>query len=57
MAPTEEIRNAYDLSSLRALTHLAAPCPKWLKQAFIDWLGPEVIWEIYGGAEGAGDDY
>lgn len=50
----EEIRNAYDLSSLRALTHLAAPCPQWLKQAFIDWLGPEVIWEIYGGAEGAG---
>jgi bile acid-coenzyme A ligase len=30
---------------------MAAPCPPWLKQAFIGWLGPERIWELYGGTE------
>ncbi|WP_300393238.1 AMP-binding protein [Henriciella sp.] len=50
----EEVRNARDLSSLKALWHLAAPCPPWLKEAFIDWLGAEVIWELYGGTEGQG---
>jgi bile acid-coenzyme A ligase len=32
--------------------HLAAPCPAWLKQAWIDWLGPERIFELYAGTEG-----
>ena len=50
----EEVRTRYDLSSLKALWHLAAPCPAWLKECFIDWLGPEVIWELYGGTEGQG---
>jgi len=50
----EEIRHRYDLSSLRVLWHLAAPCPTWLKQAFIEWLGPERIWELYAGTEGTG---
>jgi len=50
----ESIRTQYDLSCLETLWHLAAPCPEWLKQAFIDWLGPEVIWELYGGTEGQG---
>ncbi|MBR9836198.1 MAG: AMP-binding protein, partial [Alphaproteobacteria bacterium] len=50
----EAVRSKYDLSSLTALWHLAAPCPPWLKQAFIDWLGAEVIWELYGGTEGQG---
>jgi bile acid-coenzyme A ligase len=49
-----EVREGFDLSSLRVLWHLAAPCPAWLKEAFIDWLGPEVIWELYGGTEGQG---
>jgi bile acid-coenzyme A ligase len=31
--------------------HLAAPCPPWLKQAWIDWLGPDRIWEVYAGTE------
>ncbi|MEZ5553118.1 MAG: AMP-binding protein [Pseudomonadales bacterium] len=51
--PTE-VREGFDLSSLRVLWHLAAPCPAWLKEAFIDWLGAEVIWELYGGTEGQG---
>jgi bile acid-coenzyme A ligase len=50
----EDVRNKYDLSSLKALWHLAAPCPAWLKECFIDWLGAEVIWELYGGTEGQG---
>ncbi len=50
----EEVRNRYDLSSLEVLWHLAAPCPAWLKQAYIDWLGASVIWELYGGTEGQG---
>ncbi|MBA3068563.1 MAG: AMP-binding protein [Hyphomonas sp.] len=50
----EDVRSAHDLSSLKALWHLAAPCPPWLKECFIEWLGPEVIWELYGGTEGQG---
>lgn len=50
----EDVRAKYDLSSLKALWHLAAPCPAWLKECFIDWLGAEVIWELYGGTEGQG---
>jgi len=49
-----EVRNKYDVSSLKTLWHLAAPCPVWLKEAYIDWLGPDVIWELYGGTEGQG---
>jgi bile acid-coenzyme A ligase len=50
----EETRTRYDLSSLKALWHLAEPCPAWLKERFIEWLGPERIWELYGGTEGQG---
>ena len=50
----EAVRSRYSLRSLKTLWHLAAPCPPWLKRAFIDWLGPEVIWELYGGTEGQG---
>ena len=36
----EAVRLAVDLSSLKVAFHVAAPCPPWLKQAWIDWLGP-----------------
>ena len=42
---------AYDLSSIRRFWHLASPCPPVIKQAWIDILGPEVVWELYGGTE------
>jgi bile acid-coenzyme A ligase len=42
---------AYDLSSIRRFWHLGAPCPPAIKQAWIDLLGPEKIWELYGGTE------
>jgi bile acid-coenzyme A ligase len=48
-----EVRTRYDLSSLRRVVHLGAPCPPWLKQAWIDWLGPDRILEVYAGTEGA----
>ncbi len=48
----EEVRERSDLSSLRVVWHLAEPCPDWLKQTWIDWLGPERIVELYGGTEG-----
>lgn len=48
--PDDE-RLSYDLSSLRVVWHLAEPCPEWLKQAWIDWLGAERIFELYAGTE------
>jgi bile acid-coenzyme A ligase len=46
-----DVREGYDLSSLRSIWHLAEPCPPWLKEAWIDWLGPERIFELYAGTE------
>lgn len=48
----EAVRDSFDLSSLRIVWHLAEPCPQWLKQVWIDWLGPERIVELYAGTEG-----
>jgi bile acid-coenzyme A ligase len=44
-------RERADLSSLRILLHGAAPCPEWLKAAWIDWLGPKRVHELYSGTE------
>lgn len=49
-----EVRHRYDLSSLRIMLHLAAPCPPWLKEEWIRWLGAERIHELYGGTEAQG---
>jgi long-chain acyl-CoA synthetase len=46
-----EVRGRYDLSSLRAVLHGAAPCPQHVKAAMIDWLGP-VVYEYYAATEG-----
>ncbi|WIM87040.1 AMP-binding protein [Candidatus Mycobacterium wuenschmannii] len=43
--------DAYDLSSIRRMWHLAAPCPPTVKEAWIHLLGPEKVWELYGGTE------
>jgi bile acid-coenzyme A ligase len=47
----EEVRDSYDLSSLVSVWHLAEPCPPWLKEVWIDWLGPDRIFELYAGTE------
>ena len=43
--------DSYDLSSIRRFWHMGAPCPPAIKEAWIDLLGPEVVWELYGGTE------
>lgn len=48
--PDEE-RRAADLSSVEVVFHMAAPCPRWLKRAWIDWLGADRLYELYGGTE------
>jgi bile acid-coenzyme A ligase len=47
----ESERRRFDMSSLRVVFHMAAPCPPWLKQAWIEWLGGECVLELYGGTE------
>ena len=46
----KEVRDKYDMSSLRHIIHAAAPCPADVKRAMIDWWGP-VIYEFYGSTE------
>ncbi len=43
--------DAYDLSSIRRLWHVGAACPPAVKEAWIDLLGSEAVWELYGGTE------
>jgi len=45
-------RANFDLSSLEAVFHTAAPCPPWLKESWCKWLGPEKIYEMFGMSEG-----
>jgi bile acid-coenzyme A ligase len=47
----DEVRLGADLTSLRVVFHLAAPCPPHVKRAMIDWLGAERVVELYGGTE------
>ena len=49
----DQVRDRYDISSMRFAVHGAAPCPVETKQAMIDWWGP-VIYEYYGASEGGG---
>ncbi|MFD8806164.1 AMP-binding protein [Streptomyces sp. NPDC059597] len=51
LALPEKTRERYDLSSLVSVWHCAEPCPPATKQAWIDWLGPERVWELYAGTE------
>lgn len=53
---SDEVRNRYDLSSLRSAIHAAAPCPVEVKHGMIDWWGP-VLHEYYAGTEGNGLTY
>ncbi|MDP1632174.1 MAG: acyl-CoA synthetase [Caulobacter sp.] len=49
----EEVRTRYDVSTLQAVFHAAAPCPVPIKEQMIDWWGP-IIHEYYAGTEGNG---
>ncbi|MDO7836377.1 AMP-binding protein [Sphingobium sp. HBC34] len=43
-----------DLSSFRFIMHSSAPCPPDVKRWWLDRVGPEVIWEVYGSTERLG---
>jgi bile acid-coenzyme A ligase len=47
----EDVRQRYDVSCLERVMCTGAPSPDWLKRAWIDWIGPEKIYEAYGGTE------
>ena len=47
----DDVRERYDLSSLKVVWHMASPCPPWLKETWIHWLGGERIYELYAGTE------
>lgn len=47
----DDVKAAADLSSLAIAVHMAAPCPPWLKEAWIHWVGPDVLCELYAGTE------
>ena len=49
----QEVRDRYDISTLRVAIHAAAPCPVEVKQKMIDWWGPILV-EYYAGTEGNG---
>jgi bile acid-coenzyme A ligase len=49
-----DVLSRFTLPSLRMMLHMAAPCPDWLKVAWIDWLGSERVWEYYGTTEATG---
>jgi long-chain acyl-CoA synthetase len=48
-----EVRERYDVSSMRWLLHAAAPCPVPIKREMLDWWGP-CIYEYYAATEGGG---
>ncbi len=49
----QEVREAYDLSSMQYALHAAAPCPIEVKEKMIEWWG-EIIVEYYAASEGVG---
>ncbi|MEY2421358.1 MAG: long-chain acyl-CoA synthetase [Acidimicrobiaceae bacterium] len=49
----DDVKQRYDLSSLRLVLHGAAPCPVDVKRRMIEWWGP-VIEEYYAATEGGG---
>lgn len=41
----------HKLESIRILWHLAAPCPAWAKEAWIELIGAERVWELWAATE------
>ena len=49
----ESIRGGFDVSSLSHVIHGAAPCPKHVKRAMLEWWG-DTVYEYYAASEGGG---
>ncbi len=50
----ESARRAADLSSLHRVVSSSASLPDWLQREWIEWIGPDRVWEAYGGSERIG---
>jgi bile acid-coenzyme A ligase len=46
-----EVRGAAELSSVRTLLHVGAPCPEHVKRGWLEWIGPKQVVELYGATE------
>ncbi len=46
-----EGREDFDMSSLKVVWHMAAPCAPWLKEDWINWIGGDRLFELYAGTE------
>lgn len=53
LALPQDVKERYDVSSLRHVIHGAAPCAPDVKRQMIEWFGP-VIDEYYASTEGVG---
>ena len=53
LALPKQVRERYDVSSLRVMIHGAAPCPPEIKRRMLEWWGP-VVTEYYAATEGGG---
>ena len=42
---------AVDWSCFRVILHGTAPCPQWLKRRWVELVGGELLWEIFGSSE------
>jgi long-chain acyl-CoA synthetase len=53
LALPQDVKDRYDVSSLRHVIHGAAPCAPEVKRRMIEWFGP-VLDEYYASTEGVG---
>jgi long-chain acyl-CoA synthetase len=49
-----DVREGYDLSSVRKIIHGAAFCPEVVKREIMEVFPPDTVWEYYGASEGMG---
>ena len=50
----DDVKQRFDLSSLERVLSSGAPCADWLMRAWIGWIGPDRMYEAYGGTERIG---
>jgi len=50
LALPDDVRERYDVSSMKLVAHTGAACPVDVKRAMIEWWGPVFV-EAYGGSE------
>ncbi|MEZ4331707.1 MAG: AMP-binding protein [Myxococcota bacterium] len=50
----DAVKARYELASLERVVSSGAPCAPWLMRAWIDWIGPDRMFEAYGGTERIG---